>query len=166
MCENKKKMVRIGMAEMLVAGNPTVITTTVGSCIALCMYDPINRIGGMVHIVLPRKADYSREEKFDTLIRYADKAVPALLSKLISRGAKKEFMRAKMAGGANMFPMFTHPILNIGRNNAEVVKKKLAELGVPLVAEDIGGNHGRIVEFDAGSGIMRVNTISKGEKEL
>ena len=166
MCENKKKMVRIGMAEMLVAGNPTVITTTVGSCIALCMYDPINRIGGMVHIVLPRKADHSKEEKFDTLIRYADKAVPALLSKLISRGAKKEFIRAKMAGGANMFPMFTHPILNIGMNNAEVVKKKLAELGVPLVAEDVGGNHGRIVEFDVGPGIMRVNTINKGEKEL
>jgi len=62
--------------------------------------------------------------------------------------------------------MFTHSILNIGRNNAEVVKKKLAEIGVPLVAEDIGGNHGRIVEFDVGSGIMRVNTINKGEREL
>ena len=164
MCENKK--MRIGMAEMLVAGNPTIITTTVGSCIALCMYDPVNRIGGMVHIVLPRKTDYSREEKTDTLIRYADKAVPALLSRLISKGAKKEFIRAKMAGGANMFPMFTHPILEIGKNNAEAVKKKLAELGVPLVAEDVGGNHGRIVEFDVGSGIMRVNTINKGEKEL
>ena len=164
MCGNKK--MRIGMAEMFVAGNPTIITTTVGSCIALCMYDPVNRIGGMVHIVLPRKTDYSREEKTDTLIRYADKAVPALLSRLISKGAKKEFIRAKMAGGANMFPMFTHPILEIGKNNAEAVKKKLAELGVPLVAEDVGGNHGRIVEFDVGSGIMRVNTIDKGEKEL
>ncbi|MCD6469251.1 chemotaxis protein CheD [Candidatus Bathyarchaeota archaeon] len=164
MCGNKK--MRIGMAEMFVAGNPTIITTTVGSCIALCMYDPVNRIGGMVHIVLPRKTDYSREEKTDTLIRYADKAVPALLSRLISKGAKKEFIRAKMAGGANMFPMFTHPILEIGKNNAEAVKKKLAELGVPLVAEDVGGNHGRIVEFDVGSGIMRVNTINKGEKEL
>ena len=164
MCGNKK--MRIGMAEMLVAGNQTIITTTVGSCIALCMYDPVNRIGGMVHIVLPRKTDYSREEKTDTLIRYADKAVPALLSRLISKGAKKEFIRAKMAGGANMFPMFTHPILEIGKNNAEAVKKKLAELGVPLVAEDVGGNHGRIVEFDVGSGIMRVNTINKGEKEL
>jgi len=164
MCGNKK--MRIGMAEMLVAGNPTIITTTVGSCIALCMYDPVNRIGGMVHIVLPRKTDYSREEKTDTLIRYADRAVPALLSRLISKGAKKEFIRAKMAGGANMFPMFTHPILEIGKNNAEAVKKKLAELGVPLVAEDVGGNHGRIVEFDVVSGIMRVNTINKGEKEL
>ena len=164
MCKNReRKMVRIGMAKMLVAKNPTIITTTVGSCIALCMYDPINEIGGMVHIVLPHKTEH---HDGNSGLKYADKAVPALLSELLSRGAKKEFIIAKMAGGANMFPMLTHPILNIGKNNAEAVKKKLIDLGVPLVAEDVGGNHGRIVEFDIKSGIVKVSVINRGMKKL
>ena len=165
MCKNREReRVRIGMAEMLVIKNPAIITTTVGSCIALCMYDPINKIGGMVHIVLPHKTEYNNNG--NSGLRYADKAVPALLSELLSRGAKKEFIVAKMAGGANMFPTLTHPILNIGRNNAEAVKKKLIDLGVPLVAEDIGGNHGRIVEFDIKSGIVKVSMINRGMKKL
>lgn len=165
MNEENEKKVRIGMAEMIVARNPTIISTTVGSCIALCMYDSMNRIGGMVHIVLPKKEDFDKGN-IDSVQRYADTAVPALLSALISKGAKKEYIKAKIAGGANMFPIFNHPILKIGVNNANVVKKKLAELGIPLVAEDTGGNRGRIIEFEVGSGTMKINTMDGKERKI
>ena len=165
MNEENEKKVWIGMAEMIVAGNPTIISTTVGSCIALCMYDPMNRIGGMVHIVLPKKEDFDKEN-IDSVQRYADTAVPALLSALISKGAKKEYIKAKIAGGANMFPILNHPILKIGVNNANVVKKKLADLGIPLVAEDTGGNRGRIIEFEVGSGTMKISTMDGKERKI
>ena len=165
MYEENEKKIRIGMAEMVVARNPAIITTTVGSCIALCMYDSINRIGGMVHIVLPKKEDFDKKN-LDPVQKYADTAVPALYSALISKGAKKECIKAKMAGGANMFPKFTHPILKIGMDNANAVREKLAELGIPLVAEDTGGNHGRIIEFEVGSGTMKINTINKKERKI
>ena len=65
-----------------------------------------------------------------------------------------------------MFPKFTHPILKIGMDNANAVREKLAELGIPLAAEDTGGNHGRIIEFEVGSGTMKINTINKKERKI
>jgi len=155
MKEEKALPIRIGMAEMVISKTPTTIITTVGSCVALCMYDPVMKIGGMVHIVLPN--NLSGEEK-EIKQKYAETAVMALLSALISEGADKERIRAKIAGGANMFLKLSLKCeaLDIGRSNAKMTKKKLAEFHIPLVAEDIGGNHARRIEFDTDSGRMTV----------
>jgi len=156
MCGLREK-IRIGMAEMIVVKNPAVIITTVGSCVALCMYDLEKKIGGMAHIVLPKKEDV--DEDSDSVPKYADTAVPALLFRLISKGAKRENIKAKIAGGANMFPNLENPILKIGEKNVKAVKEKLIEMGIPLIAEDIGGNHGRVVEFEVRTGMVKVNNI-------
>jgi len=160
MKEEKMLTIRIGMAEMVISKIPTTITTTVGSCIALCMYDPIMRIGGMVHIVLP--INPSCEEK-EMKQKYADTAVMALFTALILEGADKKRIRAKIAGGANMFQKLDLKCkaLDIGRSNTEMTKEKLAEFHIPLIAEDTGGNYARRIEFDTDSGKM---TVCIGEK--
>ena len=154
--EDKALPIRIGMAEMVISKTPTTIITTVGSCIALCMYDPVIKIGGMVHIVLPNNLSPSKEKEIKQ--KYAETAVMALFSALISEGADKERIRAKIAGGANMFLKLglKCEALDIGGNNAKMTKKKLAELHIPLIAEDIGGNHARRIKFDTDSGRMTV----------
>jgi len=122
------------------------------------MYDPIIRIGGMVHIVLPNNPFPGEEEEIKQ--KYADTAVMALFSALILEGADRRRIRAKIAGGANMFLKFglKCEALDIGANNAKMTKKKLAELQVPLIAEDTGGIHARRIKFDTDSGRMTVIT--------
>ena len=156
--EDEVQPIQIGMAEMVISKTPATIITTVGSCIALCMYDPIIKIGGMVHIVLPNNPFPSEEKKIKQ--KYADTAVMALFSGLILEGADRERIRAKIAGGANMFLKFglKCEALDIGANNAKMTKKKLAEIHVPLIAEDTGGNHARRIKFDTDSGRMTVIT--------
>ena len=153
---DKAQLIRIGMAEMVISKTPATIITSVGSCIALCMYDPVIKVGGMAHIVLPNNPFPSKETEIKQ--KYAETAVMALFSALVSEGADRERIRAKIAGGANMFLKFglECEALDIGGNNAKMIKKKLAELHIPLIAEDTGGNHARRIKFDTDSGRMTV----------
>jgi len=157
------EMIRVGMSEMKIVTSPSVLITTVGSCVALCMYDSKLHIGGMAHIVLPTNESLKDN---DSPFKFADTAVPALASALISRGASRRFIKAKIAGGANMFPMFDYNVLNIGKNNVAMVKNALFKENIPLVAEDVGGTYGRKVEFSVASGKLRISTISGEVKVL
>lgn len=155
-------VVRVGMSEMKIADPPTILVTTVGSCIALCMYARRFRIGGMVHIVLPTNNGLKDE---GSPFKFADTAVPALASALISRGVRRGSLEAKIAGGANMFAMLDNTVLNIGRKNVAMVKTALAREGIPIVAEDVGGTCGRRIEFDVASGKLKIIKI-KGEVKI
>ncbi|MCD6445896.1 chemotaxis protein CheD [Candidatus Bathyarchaeota archaeon] len=153
--------IRVGMSEVKIAVPPAVLITTVGSCIALCMYIPELPLGGMAHIVLP----VNNGSKSDSPFKFASTAVPALVSALISKGAKRHSIEAKIAGGANMFPTLNYTILNIGKNNIDMTKTALAKEKIPLVAEDVGGTHGRRIEFDVSSGKLKVSKIN-GEVKI
>ena len=158
----KLNVVRVGMSEMKIASPPTILTTTVGSCIALCMYARRFHIGGMAHIVLPTNNGLKDE---DSPFKFADTAVPGLASALRSKGVKHYSLEAKIAGGANMFSMIDNPVLNIGKKNIAMVKTVLAREKIPLVAEDVGGTCGRRIEFDVSSGKLKITTI-KGDVKI
>jgi len=153
---------RVGMAEMHVGKPPATLLTTVGSCIALCLYDRSKKIGGMAHIVLPSSERFGKKT---SPFKFADSAVPALMKEMISRGAARTFVVAKIAGGANMFPLISKSVLNIGQENIATVKETLKEAGIKLAGEDIGGTKGRKIVFDISTGGLKVEKLN-GEVKI
>lgn len=162
----EQSIVKVGMADMNVVRDPGVIRTLgLGSCVGITLHDPLLKIAGMAHIMLP-SSDIAREGQLN-IAKYADTAVPALLERLMVMGASPSRIVAKMAGGSQMFLMAgTGDTMRIGPRNVESCKMMLSNLHIPLIAEDTGGSHGRTIELDSGSGILSVRSVQMGIKEL
>ena len=140
----------IGIGEYRVGSFP-MMTIGLGSCIGLTIYDESQKIGAMVHIMLPDSAG-----RKDRPGKYADTAIPLLVEELKAKGCKPRGLKAKMAGGACMFEYFGTN-LNIGERNAERVRAVLKENNITLVKEDVGGKVGRSVTFfPAGGGKVTI----------
>lgn len=158
--------VHVGMADLVVAKHPaTLVTLGLGSCIGLVIYDQVSKAVGMVHIMLPD----SREAKnIPKPGKFADTAVPLLLEELAKLGVNKSQLRAKMAGGAQMFTMpgKDSAIFSVGTRNVEATTKMLAEAGIRVVASDTGGSKGRSVEFNTETMKFTVKTLGSGTKEI
>jgi chemotaxis protein CheD len=154
------------MADLVVSRHPAhLVTLGLGSCIGLVIYDQMSKTVGMVHIMLPD----SREAKnIPKPGKFADTAVPLLLDELAKLGVNKSQLRAKMAGGAQMFSMpgKDSAIFAVGARNTEATLKMLSSEGVRLVAQDTGGSKGRSVEFDTDTMKFTVKTLGLGTKEL
>ena len=155
--------VTIGISDMnIVSDNDSIITYALGSCIAICLYDPAIKIAGMAHIMLP----YSKECPADrNILKFADTATHELLFQMEKRSARKSRLRAKIAGGAQMFKIISEAA-NIGRRNSMAVKETLRSLMIPVIAEDIGDDFGRTVEFFASNGQLHVRTAKHGNWEI
>ncbi len=136
-------VIRVKMAEYNVGNNPTtLITIGLGSCVGIALYDKVNKIGGMVHIMLP-------ENKKDlTPAKYADTGIPLLISEMEKIGARSNNIVAKIAGGAQMFSMGeSNSTMRVGERNVIKVKEVLKEERIKLIGEDVGRNYGRTMEF-------------------
>lgn len=156
------KIVTVGISDLNVVKDPDVLVTyALGSCAGICLYDPMTKIAGLSHIMLPSSAlsrDVSQPYKF------ADTAIVILVKKMESMGASSARIRAKVAGGAQMFACLNNSDLgNIGQRNVVAVKETLAHLHIPIMAEDTGKNYGRTVYFHADTGKMVVKSANKGE---
>ncbi len=152
-------LISIGVAQIGIALNPDIMRTILGSCIGICIYDRIKKIGGMAHILLPNEIKKGHPEK------YADSAIPLLVEGLLKKGCKREFMSAKIAGGATMFRFKSNIMLGqIGERNINESKKTLEKIGIPLVAEDIGGNAGRVIDFFLEDGRLKIK--ASGEERI
>jgi len=159
-------VLNVGMGELQVSKMPGVslVSPGLGSCIGLIMYDPLYKIGGMVHIVLP---DSSVCTKQALPGKYADTAVPELLKKMSELGAKKHNLIVKIAGGAQMFNLEKGcNILNIGMRNVIAVKAALSKESININAADTGGNKGRTVKLDVATGVVLIKAIGQQEIQL
>lgn len=162
----KGTIVKVGMADMNVASGGAVLKTTgLGSCVGVTLHDPLLKVAGMAHIMLP-SSDIAREGQLN-VAKYADTAIPELIRRLVAMGASPGRMIAKMAGGAQMFTIpGGSDSLRIGPRNVESAKQALESAGVPLAAEDTGSNYGRTVELDSGTGIFVIRSVQFGVKEI
>ncbi|WP_094607586.1 Chemoreceptor glutamine deamidase CheD [Sporomusa silvacetica DSM 10669] len=159
------ELIKVGMADYKVGRNPaSLISYGLGSCVGIALFDLVAKVGGLAHIMLP---DSTQARSAENIAKFADTALPAMLNDIIKLGANKSRITAKIAGGAQMFT-FTNAtdIMRVGERNAEAVRLVLKKLEIRLLAEDTGGNYGRTVELKLDTGIFRVKTIDKGEKEL
>ncbi len=149
----------VGIADMKIARSEgTLITYALGSCIGICLYDPVIKLGGMVHIMLPEALSSGNQNVF----KYADTGIRETIRKMEVFGARKQRLVAKIAGGAKMFDVqATGPLGNIGDRNIVSTKNILKMEGIKLLKEDTGANYARTLSFDVSNGMARIKVFGK-----
>ncbi|MFO0976192.1 MAG: CheR family methyltransferase [Planctomycetaceae bacterium] len=132
------------VGELRASAEPARLTTLVGSCITVCLHDPVARIGGMNHFMLPDSAAGGRETA-----TYGIHAMELLINQLMKLGANRRRLEAKVFGGANVLgrPLPSGSMLNIGERNARFAIEFLETENIPVRAQSIGGTRGRQVHF-------------------
>jgi chemotaxis protein CheD len=153
----------VDIADFAVAGNGAIlITSGLGSCVALSLHDPSTGVAGLAHILLPSAGTGPPSIH---PAKYADTGVPLLLDEMRRNGASGRVV-ARMAGGARMFAALLSSGTNMGQRNIIATRAAVEKLGIRVVAEDVGGEHGRSVRVDSASGAMRVRSLMGGDREL
>lgn len=144
-------------------GKGTLSITGLGSCVAIVLYDEASHVGGLAHVLLPDPSFSNR----DRCWLFVTEAVPALLDELEEAGAERSRLTARLVGGAAMF-QDTSPQNRpaIGRRNVSAARKILARIGIPIVAEDVGGQFGRSIDFDLSSGRIQISSQGKNRVEI
>jgi len=149
--------VKVLPGEYYVSSEDILITTVLGSCIAACIWDGKLRAGGMNHFMLPDG------DGLDGLGRYGSYAMELLINGLIKKGARREFMQAKVFGGAQVMAGFTS--LNVGERNTRFVLDYLATERIPVVSQDVLDIHPRKVCFFPVSGKALVKRLAHSHPE-
>ncbi|WP_353095284.1 chemotaxis protein CheD [Tissierella praeacuta] len=159
------KIIKIGMADLSVTKAPHLLTTLgLGSCVGITLYDKINKVAGLAHIMLPSSKEIKNN---DNKAKFADTGIDELVDLMIKSGANKNNLIAKIAGGSQMFNFNSNNnILKIGERNVIATKDKLKELKIKIVSEDTGGNFGRTIILNSVDGLLQVRTIGHGEKTI
>lgn len=154
---------RVSIAQARIDRAPMVLRAYgLGSCLAVGLYDQDNRIGALGHMLLPQRPE---KTPLGSECKYVDAGIFQMVDELVRAGAKRENLVAKLTGGANMFETTYQTLINsIGARNAKSARNTLAELGIPLLGEEVGGNRGRTVEFDLATGMMMVYCAHDDEK--
>jgi chemotaxis protein CheD len=157
-----KKIVNVGIAEMKTAQNRDIIRTAgLGSCVGIVLYDETKQLSGLAHVMLPDSA-LAKTNTFNKA-KYADTAILALIEMLTENGVDKHSLKAKIAGGAQMFHYSTqNEAMRIGPRNVQVVKGLLEQLEINIIAEDTGGVNGRTIEFNTETNELMIRTVYKG----
>jgi chemotaxis protein CheD len=153
----------VDIADFAVAGGDAVLVTAgLGSCVALALHDPSTGIAGLAHILLPSTGTGPPSIH---PAKYADTGVPLLVDEMHRHGASGPIV-ARLAGGARMFAALLSSGINMGQRNIEATRSALERLGIPIVAEDVGGEYGRSVRVAASTGAMTVRSLVGGDREL
>jgi chemotaxis protein CheD len=144
--------------QLIVTGEALKISTILGSCVSVCLYDPHNKISGMNHYLLPLKNDRS-----DNRFRFGDVSLEYMLDEIMYMGATKRNLLSYVYGGSSMFG--SSYSYNIGRQNINVAFEFLEFHSIPVQESCTGGDTGRKVLFDTSAGIVtRVFVHSKSNK--
>ncbi|MFY9151438.1 MAG: chemotaxis protein CheD [Prolixibacteraceae bacterium] len=142
-------------SNLFVSKNEEWITTVLGSCVSVCLYDSTSKIGGINHFMLP----YWNGDGLESP-RFGNVAIVQLFQKMIDLGAKKSDIVCKIFGGAEVLSK-TDSIFNIGQRNIELAYKVVAELGIPVKGSSTGGKFGRKIHFNSGTGEVLQKYLAK-----
>ena len=154
----------VGIAEFKVIKYPNkVMTVGLGSCCGVVLYDEVNKIAGLVHILLPNSKS---EKNIFNEAKYADTGILLLYNEMKKHGANIRFIKAKLAGGAHMFNFKsgTNSIFTVGEKNVKSCKEVLAKLNISIVSQDVVGTRGRTIVFDTTNNNFLVKTVGKNDK--
>lgn len=158
-------LIKVGMADLNCTNSPGVLTTLgLGSCVGVCLHDKINKISGMVHIMLPNSLQIKNNSN---AAKFADTGIVKLLEDMQKLGANKNRIVCKIAGGSQMFNFNdSSDIMRIGSRNVTATKEVLKSLNIPIIAEDTGGSYGRTIELYSETGVLLIKTIGSGIKQI
>lgn len=155
----------VGVADMKVSNNPAdvVITYSLGSCIGLVIYDPVARVGGILHYMLPESA-IDKEKAAKKPFMFADTGIPRLFKTAYTLGAKKPRIRIFVAGGAEILDQ--NGFFNIGKRNYLALKKMFFKNKVMIDKQDVGGNINRTIRIEIASGDIFLKTSGSREVKI
>ncbi|HHU75568.1 MAG TPA: chemotaxis protein CheD [Firmicutes bacterium] len=157
-------IIKVKIADLAVKREPGIIVTIgLGSCVGIALYDPVNRIGGLAHILLSDSAQFRGRGTSINKAKFADTAIPFMAREMERIGARRQHFLAKIAGGSKLFP---NNNISVGEKNVEAVIRTLKEMGIAIRGQDVGGNYGRTMRLFVDSGKVLISTVGKGEKEL
>jgi chemotaxis protein CheD len=135
------------------AAAPTSITTVLGSCVSVCLHDPVTRMGGMNHFLLPHHVERERSPRFGNV------AVPQLIEALVKAGATRSALVAKIFGGASVIGAMARGGRHLGEENALLALRLLEEAHIPVLDQDVGGSRGRKLVFFSDEGTAWVRQL-------
>jgi chemotaxis protein CheD len=152
----QERTITVLQGELYISSDPTeVLSTILGSCVAVCMWDPLARIGGMNHFLLPGDAGRGSDK-----IKYGTHAMELLINGLLKRGAARPRFEAKLFGGAQMVNQFR----DIGASNIQFARAFLRAEGIPCISESLGGTEARRVRFWATTGRARMLAVPRQDE--
>ncbi len=159
------KIIKVGMADLNICKSPDGITTLgLGSCVGVALRDPVTKVGGLLHAMLPD----STVVKNNTCVeKFVDSGLDELVKRMVKAGASRSRLEAKLAGGAQMFAFQRNSdLVKVGERNAEAARKKLRAMHIKLLAEDTGLNYGRTVIYYPETGEYVIKAVGKPEKSI
>ncbi|HUW05221.1 MAG TPA: chemotaxis protein CheD [Williamwhitmania sp.] len=142
-------------AAMFIDKTPHKVHTILGSCVAVCLYDPVMRIGGINHYMLP----YWNGQGLASP-KYGNIAIDRLVEKMLSFGCLKVNLKAKVFGGGEVIETINNQF-QIGERNIMVARDLLRDHGIVTIGSSVGGKLGRKIEFDTHTGEVRMRFIEK-----
>jgi chemotaxis protein CheD len=149
---NLLPQVFLSQGELHCTAEPTMVTTVLGSCVAVCLSDRARGLGGINHFLLP----HCDGDQLN--LRYGDVAIDRLLDGMLSLGARVGDLEAKVFGGAAVMPM-NAPENNVGTRNVEVAMARLRSLGITVVARRTGGSRGLSVRLFTATGDVLIRAV-------
>jgi len=153
--------IKVGIGDYAVGKKVGIISTYgLGSCVGITLYDPLKKVGGLLHALLPEATHYGNK---GNPAKYVDTGLQLLLKDFQKLGGNPRRSEAKIFGGAHMFTNVASDQLKIGARNVETAKRGLKRLGIKLVAEDTGGKGGRTIYLDLSTGKVRMRKVSGGK---
>lgn len=155
----------VNIAEIKIAEAPMVLSCVgLGSCVAVALYVPELKLGGLAHVLLP---DSHLAKEPTNLAKFADTAVDMMVNKILAKGVTKKGIKAKIFGGANMFSSINKSaVMNVGERNVKAVQAALKQHAIPIVVKDVGGHQGRSVFFELDSGRVTVKMFKTAEEKV
>lgn len=152
-----KPIAKILPGEIYVTKNDEAIVTVLGSCVSACIRDRVCCIGGMNHFMLPVSAENKGAKEFGLSARYGNFAMEQLINEIMKNGGKRKNLEIKIFGGGRIFGNMT--MTEIGRRNIDFVKEYIQMEGLRLLAEDLGNNYPRKVQYHPFTGKVRMKRL-------
>src|SRR3989339_156789 len=168
----KVEVALIGQGEFYVSNRNEIITTTLGSCIAVCLMDPLAKVGGMNHYMLPGPVLQDDSLVFGKA-KYGINSMEILINECLRAGAKRERFVAKIFGGANMFTKNASiagldeefKTVAVGAQNIAFARKYLALEEIKIISEDVGKDHARKIYFEPATGNVKLFRLDSMKKQ-
>ncbi|MFT7002775.1 MAG: chemotaxis protein CheD [Sulfurimonas sp.] len=151
-----RKFIHVG--EIHIGARPTEISTILGSCIAVCLYDSISQMGGMNHYLVPLWNENGLQSP-----KYGNISIPRLIESMVNIGCDVNNMEAKIFGGGNVINVSSEDMM-IGRKNILIAKEILREYRIPITAQDVGGERGRRIMMRSDTGKIFLKYIKNGDE--
>lgn len=147
------RAVYLHAGDLYASRQPSQVITILGSCVAVCLWDRLTRVAGINHFMLPNDAGQQTNA-----LRYANSSINELLRQIAELGAERRRLEAKLFGGACVLASFQNG-RDLGSKNVAVARERLSQERIRVVAEDVGGNHGRKLVFRTWDGSALVKQV-------